>query len=199
MLKYEDLNKNGLDCKHNSRFLSGLKEVVEKNVEGDFFDIGCWKGTSSFYAALFFKKNQITNRKIYLFDTFSGHPESQKQEIDKKWGFDSKLGYFINPSIDEIRNTFKQLDFDNYEIVVGDIFETLSSIKTKIGFATTDLNHYLPTKFALEYLSENLEDNGMIFEDDYSNIEGISLAVDELIKENKLKRVRDNFLTKHGI
>lgn len=187
-----------MDVNHNSRFLVGLKEIVEKNVPGDFFDIGCWKGTLSFYAALFFKENDVTDRKIYLFDTFEGHPENQKEEIDKQWGFDSKLDYFKNTSIDDIVATFEKLKFNNYQIVKGDIFETLPKTNTKIAFATTDLNHYVPTKFALEYLCEKLSDQGMIFEDDYGNIQGINLAIDELINEGKIKRVKDNFLT-HGI
>lgn len=172
---------NGLSLDHNLEFLSGLRYVCDSNIEGDFYDIGCWTGSVSFCAASFLKKIGI-NKRIYLFDTFTGHPESQTNEINNKWRFD--LNYFKNVNISKIEKSFENIGFDNYEIVKGNIEETLPKIKAKPCFVSLDMNHYEPTKFCLDYL-DKIEFGGLIFEDDYNHIEGVTLAFDE----SKAKRV----------
>lgn len=172
---------NGLSLEHNLEFLSGLKQVCDSNIEGDFYDIGCWTGSVSFCAASFFKKMAI-NKKIYLFDTFLGHPETQTSEVNSKWKFD--LNYFKNVDISKIEKSFEKIGFDNYVIVKGKIEDTLPNIKSKPCFVSLDMNHYEPTKFCLDYLSDTGFD-GLIFEDDYNHIDGITLA----FNESKAKKV----------
>ena len=50
-----------------------------------------------------------------------------------------------------------------------------------------DLDIYEPTKFVLEILYEKISKNGIILIDDYTHIKGATLAVDEFLKEKKLK------------
>ena len=50
-----------------------------------------------------------------------------------------------------------------------------------------DLDVYEPTKFVLEILYKKISKNGIILLDDYSHIKGATLAVDEFLKNKKLK------------
>ena len=189
----DKITRNGLSVDHNAEFIKGLEYVCNNDVPGDFFDIGCWTGTVSLFAATFFKLNNI-NKKIYLFDTFEGHLPKQRTEKDSTWGSD--LQPFYNVNIEEINKAFEIVGYNNYEIVKGDIFNTLPGYKThSISFASLDLNYYTPTKFALEFLHSN-NFKGVIFEDDYENIEGITDAFNENINIKKnavLKSVRGGF------
>jgi len=53
-----------------------------------------------------------------------------------------------------------------------------------------DLDVYEPTRFALNNLYKYIAKNGIILLDDYSHIQGATLAVDEFIKIKKLKILR---------
>lgn len=185
--------ENGESFVHNSRFLHGLHDVCMRNIEGDFFDLGAWNGTKSFIAAKYFKDNNILNKRVYLFDTFEGHVKDQITEVDKKWGFINKLNHFStfnHDHIDSIKKRFKEIEFDNYELVKGNILETLKDFKDKkVCFASTDLNFYIPTKASFSYLKDNLAEGGLIFEDDYLNIEGITKCVDEFKHLLKTKEI----------
>jgi hypothetical protein len=194
--EYKDIvsiPKNGLSVDHNAEFIKGLEYACQNNMPGDFFDIGAWTGTVSYFAAIFFKLNNI-DKKIYLFDTFEGHPREHYTDKDSSWSFDTNE--FKNVNIDSIVNMFKAIDYTNYEIVKGDIFLTLPKFKDhNICFASLDLNYYAPTKFALEFLQTN-KFKGVIFEDDYNHIKGITDAFNEskfVQKSTVLSSIRGGF------
>lgn len=170
--------ENGLSVEHNSRFIFGLEKVINENVKGDFFDIGCWRGTKSFLAADYFLKNNITDRSIYLFDTFEGHVGVSDK--DQEWGFIHKLDEFKVVSTDDIKHTFELLGFSNYHIIKGDIRETLPKhLNVKVAFCVTDLNLYEPTKYTLDFLKNSMVNGSLLHEDDYNNITGITQCFDE--------------------
>lgn len=165
---------NGLSLEHNNEFLKGLEQSLIGI--GPVFDIGCWTGTISFLTAAYFIEHNI-DRTIYLFDTFKGHPESCKSDVDNEWQFD--INCFKTPNIDVIRKTFDRIGFDKYEIIEGDITETLKDINITPCFASIDMNYYNPTKTALNYLSTHHYDHTIIWEDDLNNIKGIDKAYNE--------------------
>lgn len=166
--------ENGLTIGHNSRLLNELEEILKNGVAGDIADIGCWKGTLSFLMAQILLKYN-SQKTIYLYDTFCGHDQSQIKDIDKKWGFINNLDYFKTPSIEHIEQTFSKLNFTNYVIVKGDVGQTLVNAPS-LSFASLDLNLYEPTSISLSILKDKLVSNGIIIEDDYNNITGITEA-----------------------
>jgi hypothetical protein len=174
--------ENGLTKEHNSRMLGELDEVLIHDVAGDIIDFGCWKGTMSFLMAQRLQTFGITDKKIYLVDTFTGHPTEQITTLDKKWSFINNLEYFRNPSIDSIIDTFKTLGFDNYEIIQGDInnADTIDRLPASVCFASLDFNMFVPTIYTLGYLSQVMSNKSIVIEDDYENIDGITLAFNHL-------------------
>jgi hypothetical protein len=166
--------ENGLSVAHNSRLLGELEEVLVNNIDGDIADIGCWWGTLSFLMAQILMRHN-SQKTIYLYDTFSGHNQEQIQDIDKDWGFINNLNYFKSPSIEYIHEAFKSLGFSNYVIVKGDILETLESAPI-FCFASLDLNLFVPTSKSLTVLENKLSKDGVVIEDDYNNITGITQA-----------------------
>lgn len=46
--------------------------IIEKNIPGDFVECGVWKGGNLMMVAMTLKLLNVTNRKIYLYDTFEG-------------------------------------------------------------------------------------------------------------------------------
>jgi SAM-dependent methyltransferase len=168
--------ENGLSVEHNSRMLIELENVLEKNIEGEIADIGCWQGTISFLIAQILKKRNI-EKTIYLFDTFDGHILSQIKDVDKNWSFINNLPYFKTKNIvDSIKNKFEQIGYTNYKIVQGDVLKTFELDYPQFCFASLDLNFYEPTMSAIKFMEKHISPGGIIIEDDYENIDGITQA-----------------------
>ena len=176
--KCSSVIKNGLGVEHNIEFLKGFDLVL--NQEGPFFDIGCWKGTLSFLAALYLKHKNI-KKHIFLFDTFDGHPVNKKTKQDETWP--CKIEDFRAVSIQSIRDTFKQIDFSDYSIIEGDIEQTLKQVNLSPSFASLDLNYYQSTKIALQFLQKKHFDYTILWEDDLNHIYGVTQAYKEFESE----------------
>ncbi|HSV10124.1 MAG TPA: TylF/MycF/NovP-related O-methyltransferase, partial [Hanamia sp.] len=49
--------------------------IFKNDIEGDFVECGVWKGGSSMLMAMMLKQHGMTNKKLYLYDTFEGMSE----------------------------------------------------------------------------------------------------------------------------
>ena len=49
---------------------SSVNYVLQNNIEGDFVECGVWLGGSSMLMAKMLKNRNISDRKIYLYDTY---------------------------------------------------------------------------------------------------------------------------------
>ena len=88
--------------------------------------------------------------------------------------------------------------FENYELVAGDVFETLpkwlvQNPYTRISLLHLDMDVYAPTKYVLGELWNRVVEGGIIVFDDYNTVEGETLAVDEFLKKHKIKLVKNHF------
>ena len=61
-----------------------VEYIIGNNIEGDMVETGVWRGGSSMLVALTLKKHNVTNKKIYLYDTYEGMPEPTKNDINWK-------------------------------------------------------------------------------------------------------------------
>ena len=182
-------------------------EIYKKilNIKGDIIECGVFKGASLIrfltFRDLIEKENK---RKVIGFDAFGKFPYLKKNyknsKADKKFAkkHDENIGLGIN--IDVLKKYLKKKKIINCELIKGDVIKTLPNYlnknkKIKISLLHLDLDVYEPTRFVLNSLYKNISINGIILLDDYNHIRGATLAVNEFIKENKLKV---NKVSKHG-
>ncbi len=174
-------------------------EVYNKilNIKGDVIECGVFKGASLIrfltFRDLIEKKDK---RKIIGFDAFGKFPRPKNDNKNKKTDsifakeHDEKIGLGI--SLNLLKKYLKKKKLSNYELIKGNVIQTLPNYlkknkKLKISLLHLDLDIYEPTKFVLEILYEKISKNGIILFDDYSHIKGATLAVDEFLKKKKLK------------
>lgn len=167
-------------------------EIYKKitNIPGDILEFGVFKGISLIRLLTFrsILENNFS-RKIYGFDTFYNFPR-EKSKIDKKL-----VKFWKNvagKSIDkgELEKDLKLKNFENFELIKGDIKKTLPDFfkrrrNLKISLLHIDLEVYSATKFVLKKLINKMSSKGIILLDDYPTVKGASKATDELLKENK--------------
>ena len=171
------------------------KKIVK--IKGDIIECGVFKG-ASLIRMLTFRDliEQKSKRKVIGFDAFGKFPQPNKNykndNEDRSFAkkHDKDIGLGINISV--LKKYLQKKKIKNYQLIKGDVLKTLPKFKLKhkklkIALLHLDLDVYGPTKFVLNVLYENISKNGIILLDDYSHIKGATLAVDEFLKNKKLK------------
>lgn len=141
-------------------------------VDGAFVECGVFKGGSAAFLA---KIADGSNKRLHLFDTFAGMPETDpaRDPVHRK-------GDFSDVSVDDVRALVGHEDFVRFH--EGLIPETFEAIKdSRIAFAHVDVDIYSSVLACCEFIYPRLSTGGVIVFDDYAHVTclGARLAVDE--------------------
>jgi hypothetical protein len=170
------------------------------NIPGDIVEFGVFKAVSLIRFATFRKIFENENsRKIIGFDSFGKFPRNASNtnsdsDFIEKFELDSGKGLGLG----QVQEILNYKEFTNIELVGGDIFDTLPKwmdLKphARIALLHLDMDVYAPTKLALDLLWDRVVPGGLVLFDDYSLIEGETLAVEEFLKDKKLELKKDSF------
>lgn len=144
---------------------------MASRVDGDFAEIGVFKGSTSKMMRLVFP-----SRKLHCYDTFCGIAGADAS-VDQH-----KDGEFAVP-LDIVKSFVGE---ENVEYHVGKFPESYlaEDEKPKLAFVHVDLDTYSGTKGALDYIFPNLPIGGTILFDDYrwKNCTGVEKAIWEWLK-----------------
>ena len=191
---------------HPSRISKCLAhyEIYKKIIDlpGDVIEFGVYKTASLVRLATFRKilENDYS-RKIIGFDAFGKFPHNSKNiDSDKEFihKFEKEGGDGL--SLREVQSILDHKQFDNIELVQGDVLETLPNWlslnpQCRVALLHLDMDVYAPTKYVLDELWERVVVGGIVIFDDYNSVEGETLAVDEFVKTKGLKLTKNRFYT----
>ena len=175
-----------------------VTKVIKNDIEGDIIECGVARGGCAALMASIIFKNNINDRKLWLFDSFEGLPEAS----EKDFSFKNKksAGKFIRPlnqgsclgTYEQVENLlFSKLNMNrkNIKMIKGWFKNTLPEYKNKIDKISVlriDADWYESTKCCLENLYNKVIKDGFIIIDDYGTCFGAKRAVDEFLKMKKL-------------
>lgn len=146
----------------------------QTDVEGDYAEVGVFKGTS---AKVICEVKE--NKHLHLFDTFEGLPEINK--IDSK--FKTKM---FGSNCQKVKEKLSK--YQNVFIYKGLFPETGRPIQDKkFSFVHLDVDLYQSTKDCLDFFYNKISKNGVLISHDY-NAQGVRKAFDEFF-ENKAEKV----------
>jgi hypothetical protein len=163
-----------------------VKHIVNNNIQGDILDIGVFKGYSSILVMNQLLKHNISNRNVYLYDTFEGMPEPTIEDSQKIMSLYKKnwaLG-----TLDEVKsniNKHTKYPTDKIHYIKGMVEDTLPAhTHNQIAYVRLDTDFYSSTKVELETLYDFIVPGGVLIVDDYSSkFVGCTLAVNEFFKK----------------
>jgi len=177
-----------------------VQYVVENKIPGDFVECGVWRGGSVMLIALALAHFGETNRKIFLYDTFTGMTKPDENDVDwnglnlqKKWENDSlqsknfQWGY--GGTVDDVRKNIYLSNYpkDNFVFVEGPVEHTIpDTVPEKIALLRLDTDWYASTYHELIHLYPIISTGGILIIDDYGWCRGARQATDKYIKEHKL-------------
>ena len=62
---------------------TSVNYVLDREIPGDILECGVWRGGSALLAALIMKARNVSDRQLYLYDTFQGMPTPTEFDVDK--------------------------------------------------------------------------------------------------------------------
>jgi hypothetical protein len=169
---------NGGDITRLWSFILNCKQVLGEGIEGDFAELGVWRGNTATILARF---AATANRKVLLFDTYEGFTKKDLTGIDATKEMD-----FDNTSIDLVKEVIGEND-SCCVYVKGFFPGTVTDQHKAMQYAivSLDCDLYAPTKAGLDFFYARMPKGGIFFLHDYSSLHwnGAKLAVDEFCKD----------------
>jgi O-methyltransferase len=147
--------------------------VLDEDVPGAFAEVGVWRGETS---ALLHRL--APQRRLYLFDTFSGFPESHLPDgaADDRFRDTSEEGVRRRVGCSQ-----------NIVLRPGYVPDTLAGLEDeRFAFVLLDLDLLEPTRASLDFFYPRLSPGGYLIMHDYNNAESdwaCKRAMDAFMKD----------------
>lgn len=148
-----------------------LRQAI--HVNGDIWECGVYRGGTAAMIAAFLKQN-MPSKRLFLFDTFEGMPETD-ENVD--W---HKEGDFSNTSLEAVADYVGYSDSCTFRRgLIPDTFIGLES--AAIAFAHIDVDIYKSVIDCMKFVWPRVSVGGFVVFDDYGfpTCPGARAAVDE--------------------
>lgn len=180
--------------------IDAVRHLTECDVPGAFAECGVWRGGSVLAMILTLLEAGVTDRHIYLYDTFAGmtkptdldvsrfhEPAADVWSAAERTGQRMYSGLFDSHLITEssVRRTIQSAGYPSamLHFVAGDVEQTLPAhAPERIALLRLDTDWYVSTKHELQHLYPRLTRGGVLIIDDYGEWDGARRAVDEFFE-----------------
>ena len=156
-----------------------LESVIADGVPGDFIETGAWRGGTCIYARAVFKAYGVTDRKVWVADSFEGLPAPDGRfEADAGDQHHTKIELAV--SVEKVQDNFRRYDLldEQVEFLKGWFNETLAGAPIEqISVLRLDGDMYASTIDALEPLYDKVAVGGYVIVDDYGAVKGCAQAI----------------------
>ncbi len=166
-------------------------------LEGDFVELGCYRGDTSVLLGKLLQKNQSSiseaSKHLWIYDSFEGLPEKTREDASGAGANFQKGELFVTKRevVDKLRKhglkTASRPDPNTSSIVIKKAwFDDLGpqDLPERIAFAFCDGDLYSSIKTSLRLVVPRLIERGIVIVHDYNNPElpGSAQAVDEFLR-----------------
>ncbi len=170
--------------------------VVRAGIRGAIVECGVWRGGSMLAIAHTLIEMGVTDRDLYLFDTFESMPPPGTDDVDV-WGtpaasfYDAALahpGYAYLPQ-EEIHDLLVATGYpdERLHFVKGLVEETIPDAAPEtIALCRLDTDWYESTAHEMAHLYPRIVPGGVLIVDDYGHFMGAKRAVDEYLEKENL-------------
>jgi hypothetical protein len=178
----------------------GVEYVVKHQIPGDFVECGVWKGGSSMLIAKTLLKFGVSDRKIWMYDTYEGMSEPTENDKDiagvkaddllKNASKEDQASVWCFSSLDEVKSNLKLTGYNETLIhfVKGKVEDTIPGEipAGDIALLRLDTDWYESTKHEMIHMFPKLVKSGVLIIDDYGHWVGAKKAIDEYVEANKI-------------
>jgi len=177
-----------------------VKYIINNAIPGAFVECGVWRGGSSMMIARTLLEMGVSDREIYLFDTFEGmtEPTDSDTKVDDEsfsvsgfWNKNQKEEHndWCYASLSEVQENMVSTNYpkENLVFVKGDVAMTIpETIPSSVSLLRLDTDWYESTLHELNHLFPILSNSGVLIIDDYGSWSGAKKAVDEYFSSGQI-------------
>jgi len=180
--------------------ITAVRYVERYHVPGAIVECGVWRGGSMLACAHTLLRRGVTDRDLYLFDTFTGMSEPTSADVRISQGKSAaELMEAKGPgplawnrperwvaTLDDVKEGFTGLGYpeERLHFVPGKVEETVpEQAPDTISILRLDTDWYESTKHELNHLYDRLSPGGVLIIDDYGTWQGSKQATDEFLDE----------------
>jgi len=188
---------------HHTRvhfLIQAVRYVERHEIPGAIVECGVWRGGSMLTVAHALLRLGVTDRELYLFDTFEGMTEPTERDIRITQGKHAdellsgtgrgpmawaRPGRFV-ATLDDVKAGFAAVDYpeDRVHFVPGRVEDTVpQKAPDGIAILRLDTDWYESTRHELAHLYERLAPGGVLIIDDYGTWHGAKEATDEFLAQ----------------
>jgi O-methyltransferase len=152
-------------------------DVLTRNIHGDLIEAGVWRGGMTIFMRAALMAYQITDRKVWVADSFAGLPEIARQHETFAWHRGD-----MAVSLEAVRNNFARYGLLDEQVVFlkGFFSETLPTAPIRqLSILRVDADLYESTMDVLRNLYAALSVGGYAIFDDYQNLPDCRKAIDD--------------------
>jgi len=156
------------------------QRVLDENIPGDFIEAGVWRGGCCIQMKGVLVANGVTDRKIYLADSFEGLPIPNVEAYPSDAGYDLSKFTQLAVSVREVKENFRRYGLldDQIVFVKGWFSDTLPALNAgPFALIRLDGDLYESTYVSLESLYPKLSPGGFMIIDDMNFIPPCKQAV----------------------
>lgn len=176
-----------------------VKYVIRHQIPGDFVECGVWKGGSSMMIAYVLNGLGVTDRTIWMYDTYEGM--SAPEEVDQDYTGvsaakqlsqaekEDRFSVWCYSSLEEVKQHVQQTNYPlhRFRFIKGKVEDTIpGELPDHIALLRLDTDWYASTRHELIHLYPRLAKQGPLIIDDFGHWEGAKKAVLEFMQENSL-------------
>lgn len=173
--------------------IHAVKHVLACNIQGEIVECGVWKGGSMMTIARTLLQAGVSDRNLWLFDTFEGMPaptardrDNKNTDVQAKFAsvkFQDRDGsdWCYSP-LDEVKANVQSTGYPSERVryVKGKVEDTLPGNEVgSIALLRLDTDFYESTKSEMHHLYPKLAKGGILILDDYYTWQGSREAVEE--------------------
>jgi hypothetical protein len=180
--------------------IEAVKYVVSNNIPGSFVECGVWKGGSMMAIAETLHQLKVTDRQLYLYDTFAGMPPPTEEDknyseetaaamLQKESDVKEESVVWAYSNLAEVKANISQVAYpaNNIHYIEGDVLQTIpANDPGQIALLRLDTDWYESTKHEMVHLYPKLISSGVLIIDDYGYWKGSRKAVDEYMAANQV-------------
>ena len=157
-----------------------VESVLRDGVPGDLIETGVWRGGSCILMRAVLKTHGVTDRTVWVADSFVGLPPPNADKYPLDSGLDLHLYPFLAVSLEQVRANFRKYDLldERVKFLKGWFKDMLPAAPIeRLAEIRLDGDLYESTTDALVSLYPKLSVGGYVIIDDYGAVDACAQAV----------------------
>ena len=164
-----------------------IETVLKERIAGDLIETGVWRGGASIFMRGLLKAYGVTDRTVWVADSFEGLPPPDPVRYPKETLADFYRHEALAVSLDEVRTNFARYGLldDQVRFLKGWFRDTLPAAPVeRLAIARLDGDLYESTMVALRALYPKVSPGGFVIIDDYNVVDVCNEAVHDFLEEH---------------